>query len=67
MSRVSNKAKTYHYCKLKGHIKKDCCKFKRMRKERDSKESTSDDDIYVNDSDDGRALVVPHGYKGDKK
>ena len=29
-SRASNKAKTCHFCKLKGHIKKDCWKYKRM-------------------------------------
>ena len=62
--RVSNKAMTFHYWKLKGHIEKDCWKFKRMQKEKESKKSTSGDASYVNDSGDGGALEVTHSYKG---
>ena len=38
-----------------------------MQREKDSKDSTSGDASYVNDSDDGGALMVTHGYKGDKE
>ena len=57
-SRVSNKVKTCHYCKLKGHIKKDCWKLKRIQKESGSKDSTSRGASYVFESYDGGALVV---------
>ena len=66
-SRLSNKVKTCHCCRLKGHLKKDCWKFKRMQQEKKSKESTFSDASYVNNSDDAGALVVTHGFKGDKE
>ena len=65
--RVPNKAKTCHFYKLKEHIKKDCWKFKRMQREKESKDSTFGDASYINDSDDGGALVVTHAYKGDRE
>ena len=65
-SRKSDKAKISDYFKLKGHIKKDCWKFKRLQKAKESKESTPGDASYVNDSDNGGALVVTHGCKGEK-
>ena len=64
-SRGPNKNKTYNYCKFKGHIKKDCWKWKKKNASDDgATDATSNvDTSYVNDSDDGGVLVATHGYK----
>ena len=62
-----NKNKTCNYCKLKGHIKKDCWKLKRKLEE-EAREGTSNANAsYVNDSDDGDVLVATHEYKGNNE
>ena len=66
-SRGPNKNKTCNYCKLKGHIKKDCWKWKKKKKNASddgARDATSNADAsYVNDNDDGGVLVATHGYK----
>ena len=63
-SRGPNKNKTYNYCKFKGHIKKDCWKWKKKNASDDgATDATSNvDTSYVNDSDDGGVLLATHGH-----
>ena len=65
-----NKNKTFNYCKLKGHIKKDCWKWKKKNSnddERSRDETSYVDASYANDSEDGGVLVATHEYKGSDK
>ena len=69
-SRSSNKNKTCNYCKLKGHIKKDCWKWKKKHsnnEERSKEGSSRVEASYANDSDDGGVLVATHEYKGENE
>ena len=64
-SRGPNKNKTCNYCKLKGHIKKDCRKWKKKHSNDDerSKEGSSNAEAsYVNNSGDGGVLVATYEY-----
>ena len=64
-SRVPNKNKTCNYYKFKGHIRKDCWKWKKKKNASDdgAMDRTSIvDTSYVNDSDDGGVLLATHGH-----
>ena len=69
-SRSSNKNKTCNYYKLKGHIKKDCWKWKKKHSNdagRSKEGLSSAEASYVNDSFDGGVLVATHEYKGENE
>ena len=61
-----NKNKTCNYCKLKGHIKKDCWKWNQKNSShKGARDRTSNADAsYINDSDDGGVLVTTYGVQG---